>query len=374
MAFAKFSKCMVAVVLVSLLAGLYYGLAEMGLESDGSLDAPTPSPVQGPVPERPDRPYCRAKVCNLAKPFAPRLYTMDHTDGVGHRVLNIVQLAAAARLNDLNVGGVLSEGIQITEHGCNFSEIVSSVVGESSNVVFRTNHTWGTAKASFETTFETLEDLVAGRKNITTSEVWLSSTFPWDCYGKKNNDLVFPVEFRLMLRQPLVGRRLVFASDRPAVAVHLRRGDLERDHTRVTALPDSYFLDHVKRIRRVLPNADVHLWTSTKRVSGVPFERLFWRDSDFDIFRENGLTVHVDDADIIEIWAHMARAQILITSPSSFSYVAATLNTRCVIYPPFVDWPLPGWVNGKDISDSNEEEVIRCIKGGVERESWWLPT
>merc|ERR1712032_1041874 len=106
-------------------------------------------------------------------------------------------------------------------------------------------------------------------------------------------------------------------SGKLSVAIHLRRGDLNKRAQRHT--PDRYYLRLADVVRKTFPTADIHLWSSTDVQAGPQW----WKSEDFDVYRKRGIEVHLDDDTLLEPWAHMARAHILIMSISTFSYVPA---------------------------------------------------
>ena len=65
-------------------------------------------------------------------------------------------------------------------------------------------------------------------------------------------------------------------------ALHIRRGDLTKSHARATA--DEYYYRVVERIRAVLPDADVHAWSSTKNI--LAFKQSLWSQENFRGYTE----------------------------------------------------------------------------------------
>ena len=176
----------------------------------------------------------------------------------------------------------------------------------------------------------------------------------------------FPGWLRDEMRKHLDARPLVFAPGKTSVVIHLRRADLERDDTRATK--DSYYYRLAKEIRELAPpdELDFHVWSSPKNIPAV--EQDYWKSSDYDGYRERGMTVHLDkhidsNEDMLTAWTHMARAHILLMSQSSFSMVPAYMNTNCVIYPSNIDSPLENWVNGRDEDrQAYQQEIESCVR------------
>jgi hypothetical protein len=85
---------------------------------------------------------------------------------------------------------------------------------------------------------------------------------------------------------------------------------------------------------------------------------------------ESNTTAATSDA--MTAWAHFIKADILITSKSTFSMVPAFFNRQCVIYQPHWNAPLPHWVsvhlwpsqealNASAISDELAFAFPRCL-------------
>merc|ERR1711920_125526 len=142
----------------------------------------------------------------------------------------------------------------------------------------------------------------------------------------------------------------------PRVALHIRRGDVvnnEKHKGRFS--PDSWYYAHVDRIRRLMPEADVHVFSSTEGK---------WTLPDFQGYLDRNMTVHLD-GDPLEAWAHFASVQVLVMAKSSFSQVPALLNPNCVIYQPepYGVIPLSGWLNGaKAERPALDRELRECIQ------------
>jgi len=179
----------------------------------------------------------------------------------------------------------------------------------------------------------------------------------------------FPESLQAKLGEHLAKRRLDFAPGRTSIAIHARRGDLPKGDERATS--DAYYFRLLHAIRKVTPDADVHLWSST---ATVYWKNKTWTFEDFDDFRDHGVTVHLDDEDMLEAWAHMARADVLVTSMSHFSFAPAVLNPNCIVYPGSIRYlgerPAelpPNWINALDI-EGLRPAADRIVPVGEDRE------
>ena len=92
----------------------------------------------------------------------------------------------------------------------------------------------------------------------------------------------------------------------PYVAIHIRRGDR-------VPIADDVYLDLVTRIKTRLPTAAVHIFSDEGSVNQLNFTRA-------------GARLHLGGTDLLEIWAQMLSADVLVVAPSSFSTVPAYIK------------------------------------------------
>lgn len=286
---------------------------------------------------------------------APRLFVIEHIDGAGHRMKTIIEGIAVAVKNRMNFGGVMPVPNTVTEHGHDFRKVVDAFFGgRASEALFPAKRP--EFAFEFKGGVRELEDKREDIKEMTS--VYCPNTNEWEMMQVPTSRYFSPA-LRAALRNPLEQRSLNFAPGKAAVAVHLRRGDLRPGEHRATE--DKYYFELLKHLRAELPEADVHVWSSTKNILADP-KHPRWKETDFDGYRQWGATVHLDDADLLDPWAHMARAHVLIMSMSSFSIVPGMLNQNCVIYAGSVSKPLDGWVNGMEQKrKSYVEELKACF-------------
>ena len=101
---------------------------------------------------------------------------------------------------------------------------------------------------------------------------------------------------------------------------------------------DSYFLGAIASARKLLPTADVHVFSSTEGAAAQADPELW------SAYRRAGATVHLDEVSAPVVWAHLMRASVLIMSRSSFSVLAGIANPKCVVYHDMWVPKLPWWV------------------------------
>jgi hypothetical protein len=132
--------------------------------------------------------------------------------------------------------------------------------------------------------------------------------------------------------------RNFFQNDKINVAIHIRR---ENTHDKGLAgpratTPNSYYLDIMNTIRDKYKNS------STNK------ELLFhiYSQGEIDNFQDlasNNVKFYLN-YDVINSFIGMVSAEILVTSPSSFSYIAALISDGEIYYKKFWHNPRKNWI------------------------------
>jgi hypothetical protein len=134
-----------------------------------------------------------------------------------------------------------------------------------------------------------------------------------------------------MLRNIKKGRDLIYFNKNAInIAVHIRRGDVSKSQYPDRYLPTSYFKPIIDKLLLQFPGANVCIFTEI-----TPENR-----EEFNIFTNIKI---ISGGDVLITFEHLSKADILITSKSSFSYVAALYNGNTVLYTNFWHKPLPHW-------------------------------
>mmetsp|Transcript_87514 Transcript_87514/g.173682 ORF Transcript_87514/g.173682 Transcript_87514/m.173682 type:complete len:364 (-) Transcript_87514:25-1116(-) len=310
---------------------------------------------------RGDAHVCSLPVCVFHGSNAPRVWVAQHVDGAGHRMQNIINGMAVAQKVGMNFGGVSWED-EATDQGINFTDVAIDFFGANPRDVG--GLFLGAAKSNpgFDFSFRDSKELEGQREKINDgTKVWMAVAHEWYWNYSVPSSFFFPAEFRRKLAAPLASWPLLFTPSKTVVAMHLRRGDLRPGDFRAT--PNKYYYQIADRIRELLPSAEFHVWAAIKNERGGAY----YKNEDFDGFRERDMQVHLDDGfedekSLVRTWAHLAFANIFVGSQSSFSYVPMVLNCRCVIS--MIDNPgLDNWMNGKDEKrDSYQTELEACVQ------------
>lgn len=271
--------------------------------------------------------YCSMDVCIQGKSEVPRLFVDLHYDGEGHRMENLLQGILVAKKYGLQFGGVLANDIEdYSEHGYSTVELLQHFFGEEDNGHIM----WYGTPPCFDTILSA-NDLKLHQAN--------KSQIFFDGFSKDTNNIYVPEtnflsrdnfwddDMMAALRKPLLPKVSFFDNDPPvqrlSVAIHVRRDDRPRNEI----TPDQYFFDLIDNIRELHPNADIHAWSSIGGTWGV-FS--YVNASDFEAWKKRDVQLHLD-TDIVEAWAHMATAKILVGDRSHFTEVPALMNPNCFV-------------------------------------------
>lgn len=302
---------------------------------------------------------CNLKVCTQWA--HGRLYVLETYDGVGHRVANLLNGLALAHKHQMGFGGVIRapNTRQVSDHGVNFSHVLDGLFGPGAadELMFRTD-TFMTRDTTyldmklhqpFAIKFRTEQDFEKRFAEIDAEDhIYVPIVA---LHTSKSLVGYFPEDLQTLLGERLATRSLSFAPGKTSVAIHVRRGDLPKGDERATT--DAYYFRLLDAILEEVQDADVHLWSSTTGTHR--HEAPLWKSEDFDAYRSRGITVHLNDESMLDPWAHMSRADILVTSLSYFSYTPAVLSRGCVVYPGFAVYQghraeVPSnWINALDI-------------------------
>lgn len=140
------------------------------------------------------------------------------------------------------------------------------------------------------------------------------------------------------------------------VAIHLRRGDISPQSYAHLYVPDERMLRQIGRVRRAL--APFGPFTFNLYSEGDA--------GDFRAFAEAGCALHIG-SDPFETLHNMVTADVLIGTPSNFSYIAGLLSRGIMVDARPRKVPLKNWVrrNGK-----RDIPIRRLRRSLAQRLSW----
>lgn len=282
---------------------------------------------------------CTLPICRTAGPDAPLLFVNEFTDGLGHRIRGIFNSIALASKLHMNFGGMLIAPSDWV-HKLHTRDVIKRWFNFTNNTQLYINRKGHNShsfypeldkRPNFDFEFKQERRLEKERSHIgNTSKVWLNS--PQLGTDKESERLSH--EFREQMRNNLdIVPRSEFAPDGVHVAMHVRRDDLGREEAMHFA-SNAWFLNIKRRISRALAcdpaPPDFHVWSSLDKIWQ------HWTPEDFQVFRDEGMNVHLDSEDVLAPLAHFAFADVLVLPgyiKSHFSMIAAVLNAGCIVTP-----------------------------------------
>eukprot|EP00930_Biecheleria_cincta_P024950 TRINITY_DN17809_c0_g1_i1.p1 TRINITY_DN17809_c0_g1~~TRINITY_DN17809_c0_g1_i1.p1 ORF type:complete len:372 (+),score=61.59 TRINITY_DN17809_c0_g1_i1:147-1262(+) len=310
-------------------------------------------------------------VCQLGGHSAGKLFLKGRVDGTGSRAKALVDGMAFAAKVGMNFGGALVEkGVPDHQRGntTNVKRMLDTLVGSSRWSVLEVpkSKEWdvcGQGNVYLQSFVNGFIQEKHGDQNVFlrgADECFLWGAEVYKSYsgGSSLYTPQFLQTFRTATALPTY-KDLFGDTRRPVVAVHLRREDVSFDDVdRVT--PDIVYYNLISKIRKHLPDAEVHVFAGQKCVFCNGNR---WEPVDFEGYRAQGMTLHLDE-DPLVAWAHFARADVMAMSKSSFSFVPALLNPNCVIYQPYWHQPLDEWmvISGEsEQAEIKDDDLRKCL-------------
>jgi len=129
----------------------------------------------------------------------------------------------------------------------------------------------------------------------------------------------FVTELRWLLMPQLLPLAEVTCKRSFSVAMHIRRGDIMRGKHLKRYTPNDFYFEIARAIREIRTDADIHAWSDSTEPHS------------FTRYQELGIHMHLG-GDVLEAMSHFSAANLFVMGISSFSFVPALLNPRCVLY------------------------------------------
>jgi hypothetical protein len=123
-----------------------------------------------------------------------------------------------------------------------------------------------------------------------------------------------------------------FKNNYTNVAVHVRRPNKQDDRIEGGNTPDDYYLNVIKNIKEKY----FYKYLIFHIYSQGDLEK-------FKIYENQDTILHINE-NMLDTFKGMIFSDILVTSPSSFSYTAALLNNGEIYYKPFWHPPMNNWI------------------------------
>ena len=269
---------------------------------------------------------CRACVPRNAPPT--RLFIQHRRDGFGSVVLNILAGMAIAWSAGVTFGGMHCPATHAA-HGSVVEDQVRDFFGFSPFVQMMPVR--GLNVASVLALEEHSRDgslqkhasvLLAGPSSSVLRAI------PWRCRtrecvrslgekrpGRTMDDVLTPDFLRALWQDlrhapwtaALMSSTHSHDARRNTVAIHMRRSDRQM-------VSDAEYMRLCGQLRKRLPAADVHIFSEASGFgSHSNYTRL-------------GATLHLDDSDLLHVYARMLASDVLVVAPSAFSMVPALIQ------------------------------------------------
>jgi len=283
-------------------------------------------------------------------PRKPVLFIPERKDGLGARARQLLHGMALASYLGFRFGGMVPNQSQ-RPHGLDATQILSNTLGLDVGALHVP------ADTGFDICFDSWLDFFSGTLQQSCLQWLPQARLMVASYDFLQSLPVWKWEPRFLerLRQqtPLHGLPVQhFRGPRLKVVMHVRRGDLVGHKILERTIPDEVYFHLNHQIRDLLPEADVHVFSTTEEAN----ETL-----DFTGYHERKMHVHLD-GDAVDDLAHMAQAHVFFMGPSAFSWVAALFSQGCVLA--FVgSEALPDWILHKGTLDEVQSgRLRRCLQ------------
>jgi hypothetical protein len=305
--------------------------------------------------------------CQLSGTDVPKIYIKEGSDGLGSRLHDIIAGVAIAAKSRMALAGV-SVGRKAcgVSHGINILEAAGSFFGlQDPNLMFKFEDPdtgYCQVHLSAKSFLDTLKKygMPGSNCNILIS----SNSLARDLSVHGSASSWYTPRLRQELRNGFIWKKpLAFNTGSTSIAIHIRRGDVKEGFGlwEARGTSDQWRFSLIAQLKTLVPRADIHVFSNLEGDSS---------SSEYDGYRARGATVHLDEADPIETWAHLVAADVFVMAKSSFSYVPALLNDNCLVYQGFWHTPLDGWVSAQadeeaPLDAAAEQKLRGCISGPV---------
>lgn len=304
-----------------------------------------------------DPAYCPLRICTHAGALVPRLFVDLVPDEEPTAILNIMEGMLVANENGMNFGGALHQHVEDSLPAFDTQHVVTKFF----NLTNPQWIVWGGPPPCFKGVFQSVKALESHRPDLKDGEnIYLPTVKE---LSASNFADYMDSEFLTELRWGLKRYPLAFRPNELTVAMHVVRdrkpweGDYDPRY--------NYYYEMAKSIRKMYPHADIHAFSS----KFVGMYRL-WNTTDLEGFESHDITLHLDECDTVDTWAHMSLAHVFVMSreATAFSKIPAMLNPNCVIYS-FQDEDRFRGMKRKHLLGSNsvrahfQEDLRACIAG-----------
>jgi len=276
--------------------------------------------------------------CTFLSKSGPRLFIKQRPDGAGASLESVLYGMAVAFKNNMRFGGIVGGGH--SSHHLDIGSLVRNFSGCSVSFVGAKKHTFTSSIASVlgmeellkkhqmhqdDTIYVNAASLKKAPTGVAATCTFLDEYFTTDFLERMRNVM------------PWIHRPSDMEPNLPVAVMHVRRGDVS-DHIHADKFePDSVYMKLTDSVKEMIPKAVINVYSEEEGFNKAAYEG-------------RGMTLHLDGHDILDIWAHMANADILRVAKSGFSWLPAYFNKHCVVYTPFSDdrRVMRSWIDADD--------------------------
>jgi hypothetical protein len=170
-------------------------------------------------------------------------------------------------------------------------------------------------------------------QNIHTDVHSYSTTTQNYAYFEDNIDKYLTSnEYHKMIQYFYMNKINPFNTNVTNVSVHIRRPNSHDSRLEGADTPDSYYLNVIDRIRNTYKDTPlkIHIYSQGN-------------NENFTMYQHDDTVLHLNEP-LIDTFNGLIFGNILVTSASSLSYVAALLSKGIVYYKPFWHKPASKWI------------------------------
>ena len=248
-----------------------------------------------------------------------KLIFIDKTDGFGSQFQSITFYILYSEFNNLDY---IHKKIKIMDHNYN----------NDVNFIERVNNCM-----NIQGNYDDYDDI----KNINDYNINTSSrSFIYDFIDKNvdlyttNNPAIDKIKKCFWENKD----RDFYKNNKFNVAVHVRRPNIHDDRIEGSNTEDSYYLNVINHIREKYKNKE------NKENKDLCFHIYSQGNiENFNCYKNDDVILHIDE-EVTTTFIGLVGSDILVTSASSFSYIAAILTDAEVYYLPFWHKPKKSWI------------------------------
>jgi len=159
---------------------------------------------------------------------------------------------------------------------------------------------------------------------------------PYDILDKNTKLYYKAIDFLKIIKE----KKEIFNEDNIIkIAIHIRRGDVSFDKNTSRYIPIDYYIKIINSLKKKYKNSKIYILTEINENNL----------NEFKIFKNYKNVIVFPNLDTLYTLEFLIKADVLVISKSSFSYLAGLYNNNIVYYIDFWHPPLIEWNNIKEL-------------------------